>query len=173
MEPRGGGRSPDRRRYGVPTHSSVESSKTWCFQIGTSALRVSMRSREAANASPRWAAVVATTTARSPICSGPDAVHRGHTAHVVRGRDPTAHVLEPGERRGVGGVVEGADALAAVVVAHLADEEGEPTGAVVAERVDDLGHVERGLTDGDEAHGVTHVAECRGAGWAGWVRLMP
>ena len=46
------------RLSGVPTHSSVPSPKRWCFQIGTSALSVSIRAREAANASPRWAAVV-------------------------------------------------------------------------------------------------------------------
>ena len=34
--------------------------KRWCFQIGTCALRVSIRSREASKAWPRWAALVAT-----------------------------------------------------------------------------------------------------------------
>ena len=54
----------------------------------------------------------------------------------------------------MGGVVERGDALPAVVVADLAHEEGEAAGTVVAERVEDLGHVERGVADGDEAHGI-------------------
>ena len=104
----------------MPTHSSVWSSKTWCFQIGTSALRVSMRARDAA-----------------------------------------ADVLQPGQRGRVRGVVQRGHALATVVVAHLADEQGQPAGTVVAERVEHLGHVEGGVTDVDEAHGVTHEPECR------------
>ena len=48
----------------MPTHSSVESSKTWCFQIGTSALRVSISARDAAKASTRWAEVVAEASER-------------------------------------------------------------------------------------------------------------
>ena len=90
-----------------------------------------------------------------------DAVDRGHASYVVLGSDTTADVLEPGERSGVGGVVERGDALATVVVADLADEEGESTGTVVAQRVDHLGDVERGVADADEAHEVTHAAECR------------
>src|SRR4051794_2530665 len=56
---------------GVPTHSSVPSLNNWCFQIGTVALRSSISAREASNASARWAAVVATMTAASPIASRP------------------------------------------------------------------------------------------------------
>ena len=53
--------------HGVPTHSSLPSSKTWCFQIGTIVFTVSTSSRHTSNAVPRWAALTATTTARSPI----------------------------------------------------------------------------------------------------------
>ena len=73
----------------------------------------------------------------------------------------------------MGGVVERGDALAGVVVAHLPDEEGESPGAVVAEGVDDLGHVERGVPDGDESHGVGlgvgHAASL-GDRWRVWAR---
>ena len=56
---------------GVPTHSCVPSSKRWCFQIGTSAFKVSMSMRDASKASPRCADVVATMTAMSPMASVP------------------------------------------------------------------------------------------------------
>ena len=36
--------------YGEPTHSSLPSVNRWCFQIGTSDLRVSIRSRDASKA---------------------------------------------------------------------------------------------------------------------------
>ena len=52
----GGGYLPVRRaRQGVPTHSWVPSVNCWCFQIGTSALSVSISALDAAKASPRWA----------------------------------------------------------------------------------------------------------------------
>ena len=106
-----------------------------------------------------------------------DAVDRRHTAYVVVGSDAAAHVLEAGQGRRVGRVVQGRHPLAAVVVADLADEEREAAGTVVAQGVEDLGHVERGVADVDEAKEVGHGAECRttaalrGAaqGWARWV----
>ena len=105
------------------------------------------------------------------VVSAAHAVDGRHAAYVVRGSDPAADVLEPGERRRVGRVVQRGDALPGVVVAHLPHEEGEPAGTVVAERVDHLGHVQRGVSDGDEAHGVTHGPESRGGRWAEWVPL--
>ena len=66
-----GASGPGETPTGEPTHSSVPSPKRWCFQIGTSALSVSISAREASKASPRCAAVVAMTTAMSPIARLP------------------------------------------------------------------------------------------------------
>jgi hypothetical protein len=125
----------------------VPSSKRWCFQIGTSALRVSIRAREASNAWPRWAAVVATTTV--------DVVLRG---------DPLAHLAQLGQCGGVGGVVEAVDVTAAVVVAHPADEEGEAAGGLVVEGGHHLGDVQRGLAQVHESYDGGHTPDPRPEG---------
>ena len=73
-DPRRPGQWPGRDAgviSGDPTHSSVPSANRWCFQIGTSSLRVSMSARDASKDVPRWAEAVATTTAASPICRVP------------------------------------------------------------------------------------------------------
>ena len=50
------------------------------------------------------------------------------------------------------GVLQTGDALVAVVVADGADEDVDPTGGPVGERVEHLRHVERGVPDVDEAY---------------------
>src|SRR4029077_645977 len=57
--------------HGVPTHSAVPSSKRWCFQIGTEAFKMSIRSRQASNAWVRCGQDTASTTARSPTARSP------------------------------------------------------------------------------------------------------
>ena len=54
------------------------------------------------------------------------------------------------------GVVEAGDALSLVVVADPTDEQGQPAGGVVVERADDLGDIERGLTQIHESYSGGH-----------------
>ena len=68
---------------GRPTHWVSPETNSCSFQIGTSALRVSIRCVQAASASPRWTAPVATTTARSPTSRWPTRCCDGDGDHVV------------------------------------------------------------------------------------------
>ena len=88
-------------------------------------------------------------------------MHGGEPVDVVLGGHPLADLAEPVEGGRVGGVVQPHDALAAVVVAHPADEEGQPAGGVVVEGVDDLGDVEGVLAQVDEAYGGAHPPDPR------------
>ena len=142
------------RDQGEPTHSSDPSLNRWCFQIGTSALSVSMSSRDASNDVPRCAEVVATTTATSPMSREPTRWTRGDPVHVVGRGDPLAHLAQPVEGRGMGGVVEPEHALAVVVVAHPADEEREAARGLVVEGGDHLVDLQLGLAQ-------VHQPQCR------------
>ena len=62
LAPAGSGSSAS----GSPTQAVVPEAKRCSFQIGTSALSVSIRCAQAARAGPRCTAPTATTTARSP-----------------------------------------------------------------------------------------------------------
>ena len=154
--PRG---APSASRQGVPTHSSVPSVNCWCFQIGTSSLSVSISAREAANASPRWAAVGRDDDRDVADLEPADPVDRGDAVHVVLLGDPVADPAQRVERGRVRGVLEPAYAQPVVVVADPADEEGQPAGRLVAERGEHLGDVERGLAEVDER---THARDAAG-----------
>ena len=87
---------------------------------------------------------------RVPEREGADPVHRGDRAHVVLRRDVLAHLAQPLQRARVRGVLQPVDLLAAVVVAHRADEQRQPASGLVGERGEHLGDVERRLADVDE-----------------------
>ena len=103
-------RARPRRRtgQGVPTHSSVPSANCWCFQIGTSALSVSISARDAANASPRWARRRRDDDRDVADREPADPVDRGDAVHVVLLGDPVAHPAQRVERGRVGGVLQAA-----------------------------------------------------------------
>jgi hypothetical protein len=124
-EPGAAARPPGRRSGRAdPLVGAV--GERWCFQIGTSALSVSISARVASNASPRWAAAVATTTAMSPIASRPTRCTAATPCTSYSSATRCADLAQPLEGGRVGGVVEAGDALAVVVVAHPADEERQP-----------------------------------------------
>jgi putative hydrolase len=99
----------------------------------------------------------------------PDAVHGGDPSYVVGSGHLAADVRKALGGGGMGGVVEGDDGLAEVVVADLPDEEDQPTRSVVVERGHHLGHVEGGVADVDQAYGIAHLRECMPV--ACWVAL--
>ena len=112
------------------------SANTWCFQIGTSALRGSISAREARRTPRRGApAVVATTTARSPMLerARPGAPRRRRGRRTPR--RPARRPRAAGRARSGGRSSPGRSTpLAAVVVADRADEERQAPGGGVVER---------------------------------------
>jgi len=79
-------------------------------------------------------------------------VHRGERQDVVRRGDLLGDLEEPRHRGRVRGVLQTGHALVAVVVAHGPDEDVDPTGRPVGDRVEHLRDVERGVPDVDEAY---------------------
>ena len=73
-----------RGRYALPTHSSVPSVNSWCFQTGTVAFSSSISAWQAWNASARCAQETPTMTAMSP------------TAPHVHSAFPLLNLEDPG-----------------------------------------------------------------------------
>ena len=109
--------------HGRPTHSSEPSAKLWCFQIGTVAFRVSMRSRQASKASPRCGADDGRDHGGVADLEVARPVHRPDAGDAVARGDLLADPAQRLDGAGVGGVVEGGDRLAVVVVAHHPHEQ--------------------------------------------------
>ena len=80
------------------------------------------------------------------------AVHGGEGDDLELGGDALGHLAHPLQRGRVGGVVEVVDRLASVVVAHGADEQVHATGRRVLDRGQDLGGVQRGLAQVQQAY---------------------
>ena len=95
---------------------------------------MSIRSRQASNASPRCGAETAATTATVADLEVAHAVHRGQPGDVVAGGDLAAYPRQGLDDAGVGRVVEGRHRRAVVVVAHHADEQGDAPAPGVLHR---------------------------------------
>ena len=81
------------------------------------------------------------------------AVHGGEGDHVELRDDTVRDLAQPVDRGGVGGVVEGGDRLAPVVVAHGADEQVDSPGGRVRHGCQHLGRVQGRLAEVEQPDG--------------------
>lgn len=81
-----------------------------------------------------------------------DAVGRCQRHDVFLGTDAFGHLAQTVQCRRVRGIAEIADLIAAVVVAHCADEQAGATGGWIGHGVEDLVEAQRGVSDVEEAN---------------------